>query len=101
LATGRSTIEPSAGVVLVVLVVLGVLGVAVDGAAVVLEVLVEAGAVAAWAVASAVAPDPPLHAASATTGATRPTTARRRSWARGAVDGRAGAGAEVFIFPPA
>jgi len=94
LGTGRSTVEPSVAVVLVVL------GVAVEGA-VVLEVLVEAGVVAACAVASAVAPDPPLHAASATTGATRPTTARRRSWAREAVDGRAGAGAEVFIFPPA
>jgi hypothetical protein len=84
-----------------VAVVLVALGVEVAADAVELDVLVESGVVAACAVGSAVPPEPPLHAASATTGATRPTTARRRSWAREAVDGRAGAGAEVFISPPA
>ncbi|GAA2745038.1 hypothetical protein GCM10009868_25040 [Terrabacter aerolatus] len=63
--------------------------------------LVVAGLVPPGAVGSAVTADSPLQAASATTGATRPTTARRRRRLREAVRGRAGAAAEVFISPPA
>ncbi|GAA2033035.1 hypothetical protein GCM10009740_24180 [Terrabacter terrae] len=72
----------------------------VVGAVVVLAVADEVLA-GAEAVASAVTGDPPLHAASATTGATRPTVARRRRRVPVAVDGRAGIRAEVFIFRPA
>src|SRR5829696_5687510 len=66
------------------------------------EVLVVAEVVpAAGAVGSAVTADSPLQAASATTGARRPATARRRRRVLEAVDGRAGAAAEVFISRPA
>jgi len=81
-----------------------VVGAAVVGGAVVVDVvdvLVAAGVVAAGAVGSAVTGDSPLHAASATTGATRPTTASRRRRAPEAVDGRVVAGSEVFISRPA
>jgi hypothetical protein len=64
-------------------------------------VVLVAAVVPLGAVGSAVTGDSPLHAASATTGATRPMTAQRRRRVLGAVDGRAGAAAEVFISPPA
>src|SRR5690349_4609801 len=51
----------------------------------------------AGAVGSAVTGDSPLQAASATTGATRPTTASRRRRAPEAVEGRARAAAGVFM----
>jgi hypothetical protein len=67
----------------------------------VVVVVLVAGVVPAGAVGSAVTGASALHAASATTGATRPTTARCRRRAPVAVDGRAEAGAEVVISGPA